>query len=167
MRAAAFIQFGGIGLHPAPDATGIDLHTALGQKLGNVFVGERIPQIPPHAQNDHLARELAAFERIGWGDRHGILRYQTLSQTSQWNLLVSLIWPLSSRARNVARKVRSPPLSGVGPTQVTLRFKALPAAFNISVPPTVSPLPIGLRSPVARIAWASHVTLEPNRSTGI
>src|SRR3954447_9240273 len=85
MRAAAFIQFGGIGLHPAPDATGIDLHTALRQKLGNVFVGERIPQIPPQAQNDHLARELAAFERIGWGDRHGILRYQTLSQTSQWN----------------------------------------------------------------------------------
>src|SRR3954453_9394698 len=79
MRAAAFIQFGGIGLHPAPDATGIDLHTALRQKLGNVFVGERIPQIPPHAENNHPARELAAFERIAWGERHGILRYQTLS----------------------------------------------------------------------------------------
>jgi hypothetical protein len=47
----------GIGLHPAPDATGIDLNTTFRQELGNVFVGERISQVPSDAQNNHLARE--------------------------------------------------------------------------------------------------------------
>src|SRR4051794_8427329 len=115
MRAAAFIQFGGIGLHPAPDATGSDLHTALRQKLGNVYVGERIPQIPPHAQNDHLARELTAFERIGWGDRHGILRYQTLSQTSQWNRHDSFAGLFHASDRGSARSARQPGLLPISP----------------------------------------------------
>src|SRR4051794_32644977 len=50
---------------------------AFRQKLGNVFVGERISQVPSHAKNDHLARELTSLERIGWSDRHDILRCQT------------------------------------------------------------------------------------------
>jgi hypothetical protein len=38
------------------------------------------------SKNDHLAWELTSLERIGCGDRHGILRHQIPSQTSQWNL---------------------------------------------------------------------------------
>src|SRR4051794_22048415 len=77
MRAAAPVQFGGIDLHPPPDATGVDLYAPFRQQLGNVLVGERISQVPTDAKNDHLARKLTSLERIGWGDRHGILRYQT------------------------------------------------------------------------------------------
>src|SRR3954449_12786747 len=36
-----------------------------------LLVGEWISQVPPHAENDHLARELTSLERIGWGNRHG------------------------------------------------------------------------------------------------
>src|SRR5215831_15060581 len=35
--------------------------------------------------NLHLAREMAPFERIGRGDRHGLLPSQTASPVSQWN----------------------------------------------------------------------------------
>ncbi len=70
MGAAALIQFRSIDLHPPPDATGVHFHAALRQQLGNVFVGEWISQVPPHAENDHLARELTSLERISWGDRH-------------------------------------------------------------------------------------------------
>jgi hypothetical protein len=44
-----------IALHPAPDATGVHGNAAFRQKLRDVFVGERISQVSPHAQNDHLA----------------------------------------------------------------------------------------------------------------
>src|SRR5499427_8355794 len=77
MGAAAPVQFGGIDLHPPPDATGVHLHAAFRQQLGNVLVGERISQVPTDAKHDPLARKLTSLERIGWGDRHGILRYQT------------------------------------------------------------------------------------------
>ena len=76
MRAAAFVQLGGIGLHPAPNAAGIHLDTAFRQQLGDVLVRQRIPEIPAHAQNDHFSRELAPFERIVRVDRHGLLPYQ-------------------------------------------------------------------------------------------
>jgi hypothetical protein len=77
MGAAAPVQFGGIDLHPPPDATGVHLDATFRQQLGNVLVGERISQVPTDAKHDHLARKLTSLERIGWGDRHGILRYQT------------------------------------------------------------------------------------------
>src|SRR5258708_7406875 len=76
MRSAAFVQLGCIGLHPAPNAAGIHLDTTFGQQFGDVLVGERIPEIPAHAQNDHFSRVLAPFERIVQVDRHGILLYQ-------------------------------------------------------------------------------------------
>src|SRR5260370_11995885 len=79
MRSAAFVQFGCIGLHPAPNAAGIHLDTTFGQQFGDVLVGERIPEIPAHAQNDHFSRVLAPFERIVQVDRHGILPYQDAS----------------------------------------------------------------------------------------
>src|SRR3954469_12280551 len=71
MGTAAFVQFGSIDLHPPPNATGIHCHATFRQQLGNVFIGEWISQVPPHAENDHLARELTSLERIGWGNRHG------------------------------------------------------------------------------------------------
>ena len=76
MRSAAFVELGRIGLHPAPNAAGIHLDTPFGHPLGDVLVGERIPEIPAHAQNDDLSRKLAPFEGIVRVDRHGILPYQ-------------------------------------------------------------------------------------------
>ena len=83
MGPAAFVQLGSINLYPAPDTTWIYGHAAFGQKLGNVLVGEGISEVPADAQNNHLARELATFERIGRSDWHGLLPYQTPAQTSQ------------------------------------------------------------------------------------
>src|SRR5260370_242061 len=79
MRSAAFVQLGCIGLHPAPNAAGIHLDTTFGHQFGDALVGERIPEIPAHAQNDHFSRVLAPFERIVQVDRHGILPYQDAS----------------------------------------------------------------------------------------
>jgi hypothetical protein len=83
---AAFVPFGSVGLDPAPDTAGIHSHSAFGQKLGNVLISEGISEVPADAENNHLARELATFERIGRSDWHGLLPYQTQAQTSQWNL---------------------------------------------------------------------------------
>jgi hypothetical protein len=46
--------------HPAPNATGIHLDTAFGHQLGELLVGERISEIPAHAQHDHFY-EVRAF----------------------------------------------------------------------------------------------------------
>src|SRR5258708_23344953 len=70
MWPAPLIQLRRIGLDPAPNAAGIHLDAALRQNLGDVFVGQRIPKVPSHAQNNHLARIVASFERVGRGDRH-------------------------------------------------------------------------------------------------
>src|SRR5260370_42645890 len=76
MRSAAFVQLGCISLHSAANAAGIHLGTTFGQQFGDVLVGEGIPEIPTHAQNDQLSRVLAPFERIVQVDRRGILPYQ-------------------------------------------------------------------------------------------
>src|SRR6516165_3203424 len=70
MRPASLIQFWRIGLDPAPDVTGVNLHAPFRQNLGDVFVGQRISQVPAHAQNNDLTRIVASFERVGRGDRH-------------------------------------------------------------------------------------------------
>jgi hypothetical protein len=64
VRPAPFVQLRRVGLHPAPNAAGIDLNTAFRYQLGDVFVGERITEIPTHAQNDHFSRKLATLEGI-------------------------------------------------------------------------------------------------------
>src|SRR6266850_6093621 len=76
MRSAAFVQLGCVCLHPTPNAAGIHLHTTFGYQLGDVLVGERIPEVPAHAQNDHFSREVAPFERMVRVDQHGLLPYQ-------------------------------------------------------------------------------------------
>ena len=38
VRAAAFVEFGRIDLHPAPDATGIHVHVAFRQKFCDVLL---------------------------------------------------------------------------------------------------------------------------------
>jgi 2-polyprenyl-6-methoxyphenol hydroxylase-like FAD-dependent oxidoreductase len=61
------------------------------KQLGYVLVGEWVAEIPAHAQNDHLARVLAPFERIVWADRHGPLPYQDAGfRSSQWNPLIQV-----------------------------------------------------------------------------
>src|SRR5215813_11011158 len=40
MWAAAFVELGCVGLHPAPDAPGIRLHAAFRQEFSDVFVGD-------------------------------------------------------------------------------------------------------------------------------
>ena len=76
MRSAALVQLGCVCLHPAPNATGVHLHATFGYQLGDVLVGERIPQVPAHAQDDHFSWEMAPFERMVRVDRHGLLPYQ-------------------------------------------------------------------------------------------
>src|SRR5712664_740122 len=76
MRSAAFVQLRCIRLNPTPNAAGIHLDTTFGYQFGDVLVGERIPEIPAHAQNDHFSRVLAPFERIVRVDWHGLLPYQ-------------------------------------------------------------------------------------------
>jgi hypothetical protein len=76
MRSAAFVQLWRICLHPAPNATGVQLDTTFGHQFADVLVGERIAEIPAHAQNDHVSRVLVPFERIAHIDRHGLLPCQ-------------------------------------------------------------------------------------------
>src|SRR5438270_189141 len=58
VRPAAPIQLGRIGLHPAPNAAGVHLNTAFGQKFGDVSVSQRIAQVPPYTKDDHLALQM-------------------------------------------------------------------------------------------------------------
>ena len=55
VRAAAPVQFRPVDLHPAPDATGMDKHTAFERHLGHVRKGDRKPQAPPHAPENDIA----------------------------------------------------------------------------------------------------------------
>ncbi len=71
------------GLHPPPNTAGVYRESSLTQQLGHVLVRQRISRIPANCCHDHLARTLATFERIGFGDRHGFLPYQTPLPTSQ------------------------------------------------------------------------------------
>ena len=85
MGPAAFVQLGSIGLHPAPNASGINGDATLRQKFGDVFVGQGISQVPPNAEQDHLAGKVAPFEGVGRGDGHELPPYQTGSPFSQRN----------------------------------------------------------------------------------
>src|SRR5882724_8245367 len=76
MRSAAFVQLGCIYLHPAPNAARIHLDATFGHQLGDVLVGERISEIPAHAQHDHFSRVLASVEGVLRVDRHRLLPYQ-------------------------------------------------------------------------------------------
>src|SRR6516225_8773827 len=77
MRPAAFVDFRCIGLHPAPDTTGVHLDAAFGHPLGHVFISQGILEVPTDALYDHLTGKMAAFEGIGGRDRHAFPRYQT------------------------------------------------------------------------------------------
>src|SRR5262249_958405 len=46
------------------------------------FSQHSLSQVPSDAKDNHLAREMTAFERIRRGDRHGLLPYQTAIQKS-------------------------------------------------------------------------------------
>ena len=49
MRAAAFVQLECIRLHPTSNATAIHLDTTFGHQLRDMFVRQRISEMPAHA----------------------------------------------------------------------------------------------------------------------
>jgi hypothetical protein len=53
-------------LHPATDGHVVDLHSALGQQLFDIAIGESITEVPAHCQHDHLPGEPEAGERLWW-----------------------------------------------------------------------------------------------------
>src|SRR6516162_11673943 len=77
MRPAAFVDFRGISLDPAPDTTGVHWDAAFGHQRGHVFISPGVWEVPTDALHDHLTGKMAAFEGIGGRDRHAPPRYQT------------------------------------------------------------------------------------------
>lgn len=59
----SLIQDGRIALHPPPDRDVIYGQTALLHHFFQVTVAERVPQIPPHAQNDDHVLEVPPPEQ--------------------------------------------------------------------------------------------------------
>src|SRR6516164_6059186 len=49
MRAAAFVDFRGISLDPAPDTTGVHWDAAFGHQLGHVFISQGVWEVPTDA----------------------------------------------------------------------------------------------------------------------
>src|SRR5262249_12738133 len=96
--AAALVQLRRIGLHPAPDAAGVHFDAAFRQKFSDMFVSQGIPQVPADTEKNHRTRKMAPFERIGRGDRHGLLPYQTPSPIFAMEPLLRAI-PGSSELR--------------------------------------------------------------------
>jgi hypothetical protein len=64
MWAAMLVQLRCLGLHPAPDATGIHFDAAFRQKFRDMFVSQGIPKVPADTQKNHLTRKMAPLERI-------------------------------------------------------------------------------------------------------
>jgi DNA-binding CsgD family transcriptional regulator len=53
-------------LYPAVDGHMIDPHSALGQQLFDIAIGQSITEVPAHCQHDHLPRKPEAGERRRW-----------------------------------------------------------------------------------------------------
>src|SRR5262245_50042038 len=70
MRPAALIEFRCVRLNPPPNAAGIHRKTTLGQHLRHMLVRQRISQVPPNGQKDHLARVVTSLEWIARRDWH-------------------------------------------------------------------------------------------------
>src|ERR1700759_5362102 len=85
MRPAALIEFRRIDLDPPPNAAGIHLEAPLGKHLSYVLVSQRISQVPPHGQQDHLSRVVTSFEWIARRDWHRSTVSPGGAQSSQWN----------------------------------------------------------------------------------
>src|SRR4051812_16626479 len=64
MRADPLLQFRRISLDPAKDRRVIHRDTALLQHEREIAIADREHQIPPHRPEDHLGRELPAFEGL-------------------------------------------------------------------------------------------------------
>ncbi len=63
MRPTALLELRGIALDPAVNGGMIDTESALGHRLFQVAVAERIPQIPAHVQQDDPGFEVTLVER--------------------------------------------------------------------------------------------------------
>src|SRR5215470_13019708 len=117
MWPASLIQIGRIRLDPTPNATGIHFHTPLAEDFGDMFVGQRKPEIPANAQQDHFPGIMASFERIRRGNRHGLSTLSNLvPPISQWSRQLYDGYRLSKQARRTAqdslRSTCRPSISG-------------------------------------------------------
>src|SRR6516225_3329750 len=72
LAAKPLIQKGRVMLDPAPDGDMIHHHSALCHHLLQIAVAQRIPQLPPHAQNDDDIVKVSPSERRRLGPAHGI-----------------------------------------------------------------------------------------------
>ena len=59
-------------LNPAPDSDVVHRKSALGHHLFQIAVAQRIPQVPPHAQNDDDVLKVSPSERWWSGPAHAI-----------------------------------------------------------------------------------------------
>ena len=67
MRAASFLQFGGISLNPPIDRRMIDCEVALLHHFFEVAITKGVAHIPAHAEKDDLGLMVSPFERIRFG----------------------------------------------------------------------------------------------------
>jgi len=63
LAAKPLIQKGRVMLDPAPDGDMIHRNSALCHHLFQIAVAQRIPQVPPHAQNDDDIVKVSPSER--------------------------------------------------------------------------------------------------------
>jgi len=80
MRSAALLQFRSIVLHPAADRGMIDMQAVLQYHPLEVWVAERVAQVPPDAQQHDLSLEVTAFEGT-----QVLLKVTPLDEIAAWN----------------------------------------------------------------------------------
>ena len=66
MRAAPFLQFGGVALNQPIDRRMINCETTFPYHFFEVAITEGVAQIPAHAEEDDLGLIVTPFERIGF-----------------------------------------------------------------------------------------------------
>jgi hypothetical protein len=70
MSPAPFVEFWAVNLDPSPNAAGADGQPSLHGYFRHLRDRNWIPQIPPHAPHDDVARIVSPFEWIRGGDGH-------------------------------------------------------------------------------------------------
>jgi hypothetical protein len=73
-RASGRDELWGEPLDRPVDSDVINVHTTLGEELLDIAVGQAVPQLPPHRDRDHLARESESYERRSRGSHQASLR---------------------------------------------------------------------------------------------
>jgi hypothetical protein len=103
-------------LYPAPDGDMIYRNSALCYHLFQIAVAQRIPQVPPHAQNDDDVVKVSPSERRWSGPAHRITLPEDPEPfaTDPFATHASVLWrrkTAAGRSRLKERNVRS---AGIG-----------------------------------------------------